>query len=234
MLLSLPRRLVVCLATLQAANFARAATLTVSQEPGNVTSTTMWGLMFEDINHSGDGGIHGQVLRNNGFQGDNPGLTAYSSINGAILSVDETVPLSEALPRSLEVGVPPGATGQVGFVNDGYWGIPVDGSLYRLNVYISGTYDGPMTWTLQSKSSGEVFSNCTFDVRLVESDGFRDFMTIAPSTFTSATDVEFRFTFDAEKAVGGSMWIGLPRLYPTTWHSRYVTFTLLLSHRGKT
>lgn len=75
---------------------------------------------------AGDGGIHGQVLRNNGFQGDDPGLTAYSAVGGANISVDTDNPLSTAITSSLKVTVPSGTTGQVGFQNAGYLGVPVN------------------------------------------------------------------------------------------------------------
>ncbi|KAF4923586.1 putative alpha-L-arabinofuranosidase A [Colletotrichum viniferum] len=54
-----------------------AISLTVSQDRGNETSSTMWGIMFEDVNYSGDGGIH----------------------------VDSSVPLSDALANTLK-GIP--------------------------------------------------------------------------------------------------------------------------------
>lgn len=75
---------------------------------------------------TGDGGIHGQVLRNNGFQGDSPDLTAYSAVGSAELSVDTDNPLSTAITRSLKVAIASGTTGQVGFSNSGYLGVPVN------------------------------------------------------------------------------------------------------------
>ncbi|KAF4774070.1 alpha-n-arabinofuranosidase a [Colletotrichum scovillei] len=197
-----------------------AISLTVSQEPGNETSTTMWGIMFEDINYSGDGGIHGQLIRNNGFQGDNPGLAAYSAISGAILDVDSSVPLSDALPNSLKVSVESGASGQVGFSNEGYWGIPVDGSPHSHNIFIRGNYQGQMTWVLQSVSTKEIFGNATFYVDTT-TERFTEFHQRPLTTFSSLTDIEYRMTFDAELVAGSSVWFALPQLYPTTFHNRY-------------
>ena len=33
---------------------------------------TMWGLFFEDINFAADGGINGQMIKNNSFEFQNP------------------------------------------------------------------------------------------------------------------------------------------------------------------
>ncbi|KXH40566.1 alpha-L-arabinofuranosidase 2 [Colletotrichum nymphaeae SA-01] len=176
--------------------------------------------MFEDINYSGDGGIHGQLIRNNGFQGDDPGLAAYSAISGAILEVDSSVPFSDALPNSLKVSVESGASGQVGFSNEGYWGIPVDGSPHSHNIFIRGNYQGQMTWVLQSVSTKEIFENATFYVDTT-TERFIEFHQRPITTFSSLTDIEYRMTFDAELVAGSSVWFALPQLYPTTFHNRY-------------
>lgn len=47
----------------------------------NATSLDLYGWMFEDINHSGDGGLYGELLTNRAFDGSNiawgtiPGFT---------------------------------------------------------------------------------------------------------------------------------------------------------------
>ncbi|KAJ0364059.1 hypothetical protein COL26b_012692 [Colletotrichum chrysophilum] len=173
----------------------------------------------KDINYSGDGGIHGQLIRNNGFQGDNPGSAAYSAISGTTLEVDSSIPLSDALPNTLKVSIEAGATGQVGFANEGYWGIPVDGSPHSHNIFIRGNYQGQMNWILQSVSTKEVFANVTFYVDST-TDKFTEFHQREPTTFSSLTDIEYRMTFDAGLVAGSSLWFALPQLYPTTFHNR--------------
>jgi alpha-N-arabinofuranosidase len=37
----------------------------------NATSPLLYGWMFEDINHSGDGGLYGELLTNRAFEGSN-------------------------------------------------------------------------------------------------------------------------------------------------------------------
>lgn len=52
----------------------------------NATAPLLYGWMFEDINHSGDGGLYGELLTNRAFEGSNvqygsvPDYTANSII----------------------------------------------------------------------------------------------------------------------------------------------------------
>lgn len=174
---------------------------------------------LQDINHSGDGGIHGQLLRNNGFQGTNPDLAAYFAVGGTELALDQTVPLSAAITKTLQVSVAGEASGLVGFGNEGYWGIPVHGSVYNHTIFIRGAYEGTMNWTLVSASNGEAVAEGNFDVSS-ESGSFTEFTSTAESTRTAATDIEYRLTFDAAQVAGSSLWFGLPQLYAKTFAGR--------------
>jgi alpha-N-arabinofuranosidase len=54
-------------------NASSALSLNVRTETGvrNATAPYLYGWMFEDINHSGDGGIYGELLTNRAFDGSN-------------------------------------------------------------------------------------------------------------------------------------------------------------------
>lgn len=54
-----------------------------------------------------------------------PTLTAWKPIGGAILSLDLLHPLSEALRTVMRVDIPQNAVGEVGFYNEGWWGMDV-------------------------------------------------------------------------------------------------------------
>ena len=51
------------------------ASLTVQvDQPGHAVSPMLWGIFFEDINCSADGGIYAELVRNRSFEGsDKPG-----------------------------------------------------------------------------------------------------------------------------------------------------------------
>lgn len=54
-----------------------------------------------------------------------PTLTAWKPIGGAILSLDLMNPLSEALRTVMRIDIPQDAVGEVGFYNEGWWGMDV-------------------------------------------------------------------------------------------------------------
>lgn len=83
----------------------------------------MQSIFYPNILTTGDGGIHGQLLKNNGFQGDDPTLDPYAAIGGAALAIDSASPLTTAITKTLKVS---GGTGQVGFSNSGYNGVAVN------------------------------------------------------------------------------------------------------------
>lgn len=55
---------------LSLATAAEAVTLTVQSSGGNATSPYQYGIMFEDINYSGDGGVYAELVHNRAFQGN--------------------------------------------------------------------------------------------------------------------------------------------------------------------
>ncbi|KAF2691072.1 glycoside hydrolase family 51 protein [Lentithecium fluviatile CBS 122367] len=62
-----------------------AVDITVASTGGNVTSPIPYGIMQEDINNAGDGGIYAELIRNRAFQGGDlfpVSLEGYSPIKG--------------------------------------------------------------------------------------------------------------------------------------------------------
>jgi len=92
----------------------QAINLNVASSGGNASSPMQYGIMFEDINHSGDGGIYAELIQNRAFQG-NANLNAWSAVGGASLSLTTANPLSSALPTSVQVSA--SGNGQVGIQN---------------------------------------------------------------------------------------------------------------------
>ncbi|TAQ87645.1 hypothetical protein B7494_g4034 [Chlorociboria aeruginascens] len=185
-------------------------TLTVSTTGGNASSPLLYG----------DGGIHGQLLKNNGFQGNSPGLTAYAAIGAATLTVDTTNPLTSAITSSLKVSVPSGTTGQVGFSNSGYSGVPVNTGTYANYFWIKGAYSGLITLQLVGNSSGTVYASQNVTVSSVASS-FTYYETTYPSTQSPDGNNIWVLTFDGSKVAGSALYFDLVQLFPVTYNSRY-------------
>ncbi|KAL3425240.1 alpha-N-arabinofuranosidase A [Phlyctema vagabunda] len=130
----------------------------------NTTAPYLYGWMFEDINHSGDGGLYGELLTNGAFEGSTvtwepipdyfgksityqenaceaygPVLTGYKPVGNTLLRLDNLHPLSHSHQTVLELDIPTNSsnsTGPVGFQNMGWWGIPVTPQVYNVSFYV--------------------------------------------------------------------------------------------------
>ena len=98
-----------------------AVTVNVASSGGNATSPTQYGIMFEDINNSGDGGVYAELVQNRAFQGSSIFPTTmdyWYPLGGAHLTLKNlSNPLSDALPTSLQVKG--GDEDTIGFWNEG-------------------------------------------------------------------------------------------------------------------
>jgi len=91
------------------------------------------GLMTEEINHSYDGGLYAQLIRDRSMGGGvipkAAALGAWSLVGagpGAGLALDVSNGLNETMPESLRIDAPSAAVNRrVGVANEGFWGIGV-------------------------------------------------------------------------------------------------------------
>jgi alpha-L-arabinofuranosidase len=98
-------------------------------KPGVQVSPLLYGIFFEDINRSGDGGLYAEMLQNRSFEDFNlpMGWTSLNEGGGQItMNLDKTQPLNEANPTSLRLDVTRiGPHGRAGVINQGYKGISI-------------------------------------------------------------------------------------------------------------
>jgi alpha-L-arabinofuranosidase len=99
------------------------ASLTVQVDnPGHPISPTLWGIFFEDINLSADGGIYPELVRNRSFEdSDRPDFWTLSDSNGgkSAIAIDSSQPLNPFNRHSLRVTL----DGSAALENKGYWGM---------------------------------------------------------------------------------------------------------------
>ena len=148
--------------------YAQIPSITLHPGQSNaVVSPMLYGLMTEEINHSYDGGLYAELIRNRIFKDsktipegwslvkDNPSAEASIKLTGA----EEQVPNEErrnaingALSACLRLTVEK-ADGRAGIANEGYWGIPVrPASTYKASFYIKGTdRSEPPRWPWEPK-----------------------------------------------------------------------------------
>ncbi|KAJ5090594.1 Glycoside hydrolase superfamily [Penicillium argentinense] len=175
--------------------------------------------MFEEMDHSGDGGIHGQLLQNNGFQGSSLGMTSYAPVGDVSISRDTSKPVSEAIKSSLSVDVPKNSTEYVGFANTGYNGVPVTKDTYSSSFWMMGDYSGTINLQLIGSNSGIVYADHNLTVNSTRSK-FAQFETSFNSTASPDGENEWHLTFDGSKVAGDSLNFGYIQLFPPTYKNR--------------
>jgi len=178
--------------------------------------------MFEDINHSGDGGIYAELIQNRAFQGDDifpSNLTAWAPVGGTRLSLQTlSEPVSSALPTSVRVSTD-GTSGQVGLLNYGWWGIDVKVQKYTGSFWAKGSYSGCFTASLQSNLTNETFGSV--EVQSSGADGWTQYnFTMTPDTAAPNSNNTFLITFDAVGVDGGYIDFNLISLFPPTYNNR--------------
>ncbi|KAH8899121.1 glycoside hydrolase family 51 protein [Thozetella sp. PMI_491] len=212
---------------------AAALTLQVATSGGNASSPLMYGLLFEDVYHSGDGGLYAELIQNRAFQGttvnvDGSGHVVppfrtlqYWHTRGAdVLTLDNSGPaLSAALPYHMRVDVAQGATGEVGFWNEGYWGMNITtATRYACDFYLRGNYHGDIKCAFWSNTTNGMLGSTTLSISQSESDGWvRHAQTFTP--FASGPDHKntFHLTFDGASTAGTSLRFNMVSSFQQTY-----------------
>lgn len=150
------KRMVVCAVLLGIPAMASAEVLRIdTTAPTLETSPRLWGIFFEEINHSGDGGLYAEMVRNRSFEdnrvpeecteegeffvspsgwklkkGDQaiPKLAWGLVVDKAEASfeLDTTTPLNNTSPTCARLEITSlQSGGRAGIANEGYWGMSV-------------------------------------------------------------------------------------------------------------
>jgi alpha-L-arabinofuranosidase len=203
-----------------------AAQLTVAAgHAGPAINSTQFGAFLEEINHSGDGGLYGELIRNRDLKED-PNAPVYwspftQSHSTATIALDSTQPLDSANPVSLKLSVgqiTPG--GSAGVANWGYWGVPVRPSTtYQVSFFARGsrTQSGPLTVSLVGLFRGTVWAKTT--ISGITDHWARYTTTIRTSSHTPVS-IHNRFVITTSDPAdsGSTMWFTIVSVFPPTYH----------------
>lgn len=199
---------------------ANAINLQIASSGGNASSPLTYGLMFEDINHSGDGGIYAELIQNRAFQGSTEypsTLDPWAPVGGAVLTLQNTtVPLSSALPTSVNVASS-SSNGTIGLLNPGWWGIDVKPQTYTGSFWALGSYRGKFTVKLQSNSTQQVFASLDIPSQCQSGKWVEHTFRLQPNVAAPNVDNNFVLEFEASS---GSINFNLISLFPPTYKNR--------------
>jgi alpha-L-arabinofuranosidase len=149
---------IVALLTFQS---APAAEITVNvDKPTHRVSPTLWGIFFEDINLSADGGVYPELVRNRSFDAsDKPEYweAVGEHASQVELRIDASQPLNPLNRTGLRLRSPEPFT----LENKGFWGMNVvegRGYTLRLSTRAADGFQGPLTVALVGEKGNELAS----------------------------------------------------------------------------
>ncbi|KAF8589136.1 glycoside hydrolase family 51 protein [Ramaria rubella] len=210
--------------------FAANFTVVVNGTPSHAIPSTLCDVAPLTPVQSGDGGLYAELLSNRAFQQVTPNtaaaLTPWSAVNGASIAVvNNTTALSTALPNSLQLTVPAGATGAVGVQNSGFLnGINVNASwTYNASFFYKlptgSTFKGPFTVALKS-TTGTTFATASIPVTAEPNVWTQVFVPLKPTTTPTTTTNVFTVTVDGASASSQTIFFTLFSLFPPTFKNR--------------
>jgi alpha-N-arabinofuranosidase len=185
-------------------------------------------MYLKDINHSGDGGIYAELIRNRAFQSspDFPAtLDPWTPVGNTVLSLNNASnPLSAALPTSLHVTSGSNysrSSHTLGFSNPGYWGIDVEAQTYTGSFYVTGEYDGFFTLALVSDTSNATLGQAHVVSESVAGAWIQHNFTITPTKAATDVNNSLSLTFSSRGLrYNASLDFNLISLFPPTYKNR--------------
>ena len=189
---------------------------------GGETFPTQYGTMFEDINHSGDGGIYAELIQNRAFQANSleeATIAPWFGVGGAVLTLRDYSSLSTALPFHVNVAAG-NASGQVGLANPGWWGIDVRPQRYTGSFFVMGKYNGSFHVTLGSNLTSDVCATTTIQAKSTRNSWTKLHYTLQPNVRAPNSNNTLSITFDPASATDGSLNFELLNLFPPTYKNR--------------
>jgi alpha-N-arabinofuranosidase len=219
------------LALVLAVGSTRAAGPTIAIDattPSGKVSPLLYGLMTEEISHSYDGGLYGELVQNRAFLDDKTTPAHWSAVQqdgaAATIALDPTQPFNTAIPTSLRLDVTRAShQHDAGFANEGYWGIPIrNKAAYHVSFYAktTGTFSGPIFVSLQSRDGTATYAGASIQDpggTTLTTAWKRFELTLVPETVVTPT-ANARLTLMTNQP--GTYWFSLVSLFPPTFKNQ--------------
>lgn len=186
-----------------------------ADRPGPKISPTFYGLMTEEINHSYDGGLYAELVRNRSFRDAQDVPVHWSTMNGEGGSGDISIDRSSSdQAPSLKLTV---EKGPAGIANEGYWGIPVwPSTTYRASFIAKASdgFHGPLTVAIESKDGKTIFAQGK--VGGLTTDWRKFALNLRTGKVAPTADAVFVIA----SPTPATIWFRTVSLFPPTYHKR--------------
>jgi alpha-L-arabinofuranosidase len=194
-----------------------------ASKPAARVSPTLYGLMTEEINHSYDGGLYPELIRDRAFLDSSYGPHGWVLLEQgdavASMELDKSTGPSQVISRSLKITIRTAdANNQAGAVNAGYWGMAVRGNqVYRCSFYAKGDdgMTGPLVARLVSNRTGEVLAQASVPAISGE---WQQYKLELKTGAVPSVSAENHFELAASHA--GNLYLSLVSVFPPTYHDR--------------
>ena len=202
---------------------AAAPVITIdASTPAGKVSPLLYGLMTEEINHSYDGGLYAELIRNRALLDDAASPAHWSAIHrdggAAAIAVDPNQPLNATIATSLRLEVTQASPGHAaGVANEGYWGIPVrPASRYRLSFFAKAAagFSGPFSAAIESEDGTTTYASGR--VSGVTQTWKQYELTLSTASVTPTAKARFVLTLDRP----GTIWLSMVSLFPPTYRNQ--------------
>jgi alpha-L-arabinofuranosidase len=212
--------LVPCLLAQQPATRNPGAVLTIQTDTSVArVSPTLYGLMTEEINHSYDGGIYAELIRNRAFQDNSDHPDHWRILRDgdarASMKIDKSTRPSAALTSSLKLTVKRADDGDpAGILNNGYWGIPLrPNTTYAGSFYAKADKNSSMnvTMSLVNNNTGAVIATARIPALTTEWKQYK----VALRTGQIATSSSNHLALTVTRS--GTVWFSVVSLFPPTY-----------------
>lgn len=214
--------LITSLAWAQSGESPRTVLTIHPDQPVSRVSPTLYGLMTEEINHSYDGGLYAEMVRNGTFRANWSGVLDWILVEDgdaqAKMGIDATTGPSQALPHSLRIDVAAASPASpAGILNDGYWGMALHpNTSYRGSFYAKKgpAETGMVTVRLVADQSGKTVASTT--VFGIDSEWKQYNFVLKTGAVESGAANHLVITVEHP----GKLWLNLASLFPPTYHDR--------------
>lgn len=193
--------------------------------PTRAMSPTLYGLMTEEINHSFEGGLYAELIRNPAMKDPAYKLDHWDVVKGGgegSIALEKGIAgPTPALNASLRMDITQAAANggmSLGVMNTGYWGIPVlANTTYQVSFYAKAApgFTGSLRVALERSLDEQVWAETKLGAPTGEWKKYT--CTLQTGAVKDVSGLN-RFVLSASGA--GQLWLTQISLFPPTYHNR--------------
>lgn len=171
-----------------------------------------YGVFFEELSHSGEGGLYAELIQNRSFEDSSSSPAHWTALGGAKISLTTKDLMNGIQQHALLVET---TSSGAGVRNDGYWGISaVAGTTYKLSFWIRSEagWNGTVTARLVNSSRTEIGQT---EIAVEATSEWKQYTAEVKATGTDPSGC-FDLLFGSEAKVA----IDMVSLFPPTFNNR--------------